>query len=82
MKDYIYCLYNKLANRYEGIMSFPSDSMALHRLGTSPNMDKKVYDLCRIGSIEIETGVIVAEKAPVRLIWEDDNTELPVKEMK
>ena len=81
MKDYIYCLYNKLANRYEGIMSFPSDSMALHRLGKSPQMDKEVYELCRIGSIEIETGVLIAEKAPVRLIWEKESGELPTKEV-
>lgn len=80
MKDYIYCLYNKLANRYEGIMSFPSDSMALHRLGKNPNLDKDEYDLCRIGCIDISTGVISSESAPVRLIWETES-ELPTKEV-
>ena len=32
MKNYVYVLYNNLSNRYESVMSFPSDGMALHRL--------------------------------------------------
>ncbi len=69
MKNYIYVIYNNLSNRYESVMSFPSDAMALHRL--SSNVDKKEYSLCRIGSINIETGEVISE-LPVRLIWNDD----------
>ena len=69
MKNYIYVLYNTLSCRYESIMSFPSDGMALHRL--SNNVDKKEYELCRVGSMEIETGVCEFEP-PVRLIWEQE----------
>lgn len=69
MKNYIYVMFNNLSNRYESVMSFPSDAMALHRLST--NVDKKEYSLCRIGSINIETGEVISE-LPVRLIWNDD----------
>lgn len=77
MNNYVYVLFNKLSGRYESVMSFPSDAMALHRLNT--NVDHKEYELCRVGSISIETGVITSEN-PVRLIWEEDNTNLPTKE--
>ena len=79
MKNYIYVLYNTLSKRYESVMSFPSDGMALHRL--NGNVDKKEYELCRIGSIDIESGICEVE-APVRLIWESDNSELPKSEAK
>lgn len=72
MKNYIYVLYNTLSKRYESVMSFPSDSMALHRLSTG-GIDKKEFELCRVGSIEIETGV-VEPCPPVRLIWEKEET--------
>lgn len=75
MKNYVYVIYNKLSGRYESVMSFPSDGMALHRL--SGNIDKKEYELCRVGSVDIETGVIDS-CSPVRLIWEEDDTNTPV----
>lgn len=78
MKNYIYVLFNVLSKRYESVMSFPSDGMAIHRL--DKNIDKKEYELCRIGSISIEDGTI-EPCAPVRLVWEDD-TALPVTETK
>lgn len=78
MKNYIYVLYNVLSCRYESVMSFPSDGMALHRL--SGAVDKKEYELCRVGSMEIETGVCSFE-APVRLVWENEE-ELPKTEAK
>lgn len=79
MKNYVYVLFNSLSGRYESVMSFPSDSMALHRL--SSNVDKKEYELCRVGSIDIESGV-VEPCPPVRLIWETDNDKLPKSEAK
>lgn len=74
MKNYVYVLYNKLSGRYESVMSFPSDGMALHRL--NGNIDKAEYELCRVGSVDIESGVIDS-CSPVRLIWEEDNTNTP-----
>ena len=78
MKNYVYVLFNNLSCRYESVMSFPSDGMALHRLGN--NIDKKEYSLCRVGSIDIESGVIES-CAPVRLIWEESEV-LPKQESK
>lgn len=76
MKNYIYVLFNNLSNRYESVMSFPSDGLALHRLHAT--IDKKEYSLCRIGAIDIETG-IVESSAPLRLIWESED-KLPKTE--
>lgn len=78
MKNYVYVLFNSLSARYESVMSFPSDSMALHRL--SGNIDKEEYELCRVGSIDIETG-IVDSCPPVRLIWNEEES-LPKSEAK
>lgn len=78
MKNYVYILFNKLSCRYESVMSFPSDSMALHRL--DKNIDKNEYELCRVGSYNIETGVLDAE-SPVRLIW-NNAEEFPKTEAK
>lgn len=78
MKNYLYMLYNTLSKRYESVMSFESDGMALHRL--SSRIDKKEYELCRIGSYDIESGVSETY-APVRLIWEAEE-ELPKTEAK
>lgn len=74
MKNYVYVIYNKLSGRYESVMSFPSDGMALHRL--NGNIDKAEYELCRVGSIDIESGVI-EPCSPVRLIWVEDNSNTP-----
>lgn len=74
MKNYVYVVFNNLSSRYESVMSFPSDGMALHRL--SGNIDKKEYSLCRIGSIDIETGII-EPCPPIRLIWEEGETATP-----
>lgn len=76
MKNYIYALFNNLSKRYDSVMSFPSDSMAIHRL--DKNVDHVEYTLCRIGSISIESGEVVPE-TPVHLTWES-NEALPKTE--
>lgn len=76
MCDYIYVMFNKKSNRYESVMSFPSDSMATYRLCKA--VDPELYDVCRIGKINIETGTCETE-APVRLILEKSE-KLPVSE--
>lgn len=70
MYNYIYILFNNLSNRYESVMSFASDSMALHRLGNS-SIDTKEFSLCRVGRYNLETGVVESEP-PVRLVWENN----------
>lgn len=71
MKNYVYALYNKLSARYESVMSFPSDGMALYRL--DKNIDKKEFELCRVGEISIEDGTVVP-CAPIRLVWNTEET--------
>ena len=44
MKNYLYMLYNTLSKRYESVLSFPSDGMALYRLSQG-NIDKKEFEL-------------------------------------
>lgn len=78
MKDHIYSLYNVLSKRYINVMSFPSDGMAVHQLSRTKDLDKKLFELCRIGSIEIETGVM-EPCPPKRLDWEAEE-ELPKTE--
>lgn len=78
MKNYVYVMFNKLSGRYESVLSFPSDGMALHRL--EKGIDKDEYDICRVGSIDIATGIIESEP-PVRLIWSTEET-LPKTEAK
>lgn len=75
MKNYIYVLFNNLSNRYESVMSFPSDGMALARLQES-KINTSEWTLCRVGSIKIEDGT-VEPCAPVRLIW-NEVEKLPV----
>lgn len=78
MKDYIYSLYNVLSKRYVNVMAYPSDGMAVHQLSRAPDLDKKMFEICKVGSIEIETGII-EPCPPKRLDWESD-TALPVTE--
>lgn len=66
MHNFIYVLYNKLSKRYESVMSFPSDELCIHRLKS--NIDLEEFEVCRVGTISIETGEIVPE-APVRLVF-------------
>lgn len=66
MKNYVYVLYNKLSARYESIVVFPSDSSALYKL---KGVDKNEYELCRIGTIDVDTGIIESN-SPVRLVWD------------
>ena len=70
MKNYIYVLKNNFSKRFESVMSFPSDGMALHRLSQG-GIDKKEFELNRCGSVDIETG-IVEPCPPTPLIWEQE----------
>lgn len=84
MKNNLYTLYNKLSLRYGEVRVFPTDSfasMAISKVASDPqaNLDLSEIDVCRIGSIDIETGVITPEPAPVRI--EIDTSKLNVDSM-
>lgn len=65
MENCVYVMFNKLSKRYESVMSFASDEMAIHRLKC--NVDFEEYEICRVGTINIDTGVI-EPCPPVRLV--------------
>lgn len=81
MKNNLYTIYNKLSLRYGEVMTYPTDSfasMAISKIASNPqaNLDLSEIDVCRVGSIDIETGVITPESAPVRI--EIDTSKLSV----
>ncbi len=72
MKNNLYTLYNKLSLRYGEVMTYPTDAFAstmVSKIASNPknNFDLNEIDVCRIGSIDVETGVITPEAAPVRI---------------
>ena len=81
MKNNLYTLYNKLSLRYGEVMTYPTDSfcsMAISKIASNPqnNVDLSEIEICRIGSIDIETGVITPEVAPIRI--EIDSNKISV----
>ena len=72
MKNNLYTLYNKLSLRYGDVRTFPTDafaSMTISKLLSNPqsDIDLSEIEVCRVGSIDIETGVVTPETAPVRI---------------
>lgn len=81
MKNNIYVIYNTLSKRYGDIICFPSDEFAIHQVKrVMKEDDLAVNEICRVGSINIETGIIETT-APVRLTFDID-TNLPTSEVK
>lgn len=70
MKNNVFTLFNKLANRYGDVFCFASDGLAVARvqpeLKRAGTLDEN--ELCRIGTIDIETGELVPQ-SPVRIAW-------------
>ena len=78
MKNNLYTIYNKLSLRYGEVMTYPTDafaSMTISKLVSNPKceLDLSEIDVCRVGSIDIETGVITPEVAPVRIEIDTSN---------
>lgn len=81
MKNNLYTFYNKLSLRYGDVRCFPTDSfasMAIYKIAKNPqsNLDLSEIEVCRIGSIDVETGVITPEVAPVRIEISTDNVSV------
>lgn len=73
MLNNLYVVYNKLSQRYGDCYCFASDALAVRRLPMAP-MYQGVIDeieICRVASIDIETGSVTPE-APVRIAIPDD----------
>lgn len=72
MENNIYVVYNTLSKRYGDVVAYPTDSFALARLQPvlSRNGDLKEFELCRVGVVDVETGVLTPSN-PVRIAWQD-----------
>ena len=84
MKNNLYTLYNKLSLRSGDVRTFPTDafaSMAISKLLSNPHseIDVSEIEVCRIGSIDIETGVVTPEVAPIRI--DIDTSKMSVDSM-
>lgn len=73
MTNNIYTLYNVLSCRYGDVMAYPSDGFAVKRISEVIKGDaRKEYELCRVGTIDIDTGTVVS-CAPIRIALPDDS---------
>lgn len=67
MKDSVYCIYDRLSNRYGSVFSSPTDATASRQfLQMFKGADGKIsstfndYDLCFVGTLSIETGELTS----------------------
>lgn len=81
MVDCVYVIYNKLSNRYESVVSFATDAVMIKTMQNG-KLKKDVYDVCKVGEVDLMTGCIKSEP-PVRIeIPELEEEPLPVSEAK
>lgn len=79
MTNNIYSIFNRLSNRYGECVSFASDSIAVKRIANN-GLYRDILDeieVCRVGKIDIENGLVTPEAAPIRVAIPDEY--LPVK---
>lgn len=70
MLNNVYVVYNRLSCRYGDVLAFPTDSFAITRCCREfqrSGIDLSEVELCRIGAIDVETGLLRADSAPVRI---------------
>lgn len=80
MKNKVYVFYNNLSGRYGEVVAFPSDGFAVARVQPTIQKDQlEEVQLCRIGSIDVETGELKTEP-PVRIAWRVSEERLPVSQ--
>lgn len=71
MNNEVFCLYNSLSNRYGDCFVFPTAGFAKARiveLAQAKRIDLSENELCRVGSIDIITGLITPcapERIPI-----------------
>ena len=81
MKNNLYTIYNKVSLRYGEVMTYPTDafaSMSISKIISNPKCELSLseIDVCRVGSIDIETGVITPETAPFRIEIDTSNVNV------
>ncbi len=83
MTNKIYVLYNNKTKRYGDVWASPSDAWAeksTHKMLEAQGNDLEDLELCRAGEIDIETGVIEAATAPIRIAWSMQEVKMPLRE--
>ena len=71
MNNEVFCIYNKLSLRYGDCFVFPTAGFAKARiieLAKSKRIDLAENELCRVGSIDVSTGLITPcapERIPI-----------------
>lgn len=74
MENLLFVVYDSVAQRYMQVYAFATEAQANRSLPLAL-VDKfhslKDYELCSIGSIDVETGV-VKTSAPKRIPWKSD----------
>lgn len=79
MKDCIYIFYNKLTLRYESVFSFATNSAMIATMQRG-KFDRKTYEVCKIGTVDLSTGV-AKYQAPERIdVPEAESDPLPVSD--
>lgn len=69
MTNNLYSIYNRLSLRYGEVTSFASDSVAVKRIAFN-DIYRGILDeieICRVGKMDIETGLVTPEPAPIRI---------------
>lgn len=84
MQNKIYVLYDKLAQQYLNVSTFATDAVAVYEMQKmfqkTPEAQDR-FELCRCGSIDIQTGVVTSE-SPVRLnVPLPDVASVPIAEL-
>ena len=70
MYNEVFCLYNSLSLRYGDCFVFPTAGFAKARiieLAKAKRIDLAENELCRVGRIDISTGLITPCAAPERI---------------
>lgn len=83
MTNKLYCIYNNKTKRYGDVWASPSDAWSekqTHKMLEAQGNDLEDLELCRIGEISIETGVIDTATAPIRIAWSMHEVKLPLRE--
>lgn len=72
MKNNVYVFYNNLSRRYGDVFCAPTDEFAGRQIAlmfSNPNctVRREETEVCRVGTIDVECGVMIASDAPIRI---------------
>lgn len=83
MKNEVFCLYNSLSLRYGDCFVFPTAGFAkarVNELAKAKRIDLSENELCRVGTIDVSTGLITP-CAPERIPLDIPSVDEMAKEV-